>query len=132
MNRVQEELGASRAGADVPGSANPPQPEPPYALIRDGLRDGKVIPFLGAGASMFHRTEESTWASPEDDFLPSASELASYLDDRSGFPSAEAAELARVAQYFDGIAGRGFAEPFRRRSRSRTVRRPGKASDTGK
>ena len=40
-------------------------------------------------------------------FLPKASELADYLDRRSGFPSLEPVELTRVAQYFDGVAGRG-------------------------
>jgi hypothetical protein len=46
------------------------------------------------------------WVSPEDPFLPKASELARYLDRRSGFPSNAAPELTRVAQYFEGVAGR--------------------------
>ncbi len=89
------------------GLAGSPPLEPPYELIRDGLRDGKVIPFLGAGASLCERPLEAGWSSPDDNFVPSAWELAQYLDRRSGFPSSEAAELARVAQYFDGVAGRG-------------------------
>lgn len=91
---------------DLSISAGPPRPEPPYALIRDGLRDGKVIPFLGAGASLVRRPETS-WSSPDDRFLPRSDELASYLDRRSGYPSVDSSDLARVAQYFDGVAGRG-------------------------
>ena len=90
-----------------PAPPVPPRHEPPYALIRDGLRDAKVIPFLGAGASFVRRSGAAAWSSPADDFLPMAGELAEYLNGRSGFPSTEAAELARVAQYFDGVAGRG-------------------------
>ncbi len=83
------------------------QPEPPYVVIRDGLRDGKVIPFLGVGASLVERSDGAEWSSPDDDFLPTAGELARYLDHLSGFPSSQAVELTRVAQYFDGIIGRG-------------------------
>jgi len=82
------------------------EPQPPYAFIRSQLTRGKVIPFLGAGASLANRPGGSAWK-PGAGFLPSGSELAKYLDDRSGYPSGEAAELARVAQYFDGITGRG-------------------------
>jgi hypothetical protein len=83
------------------------QHEPPYELIRDGLRRGKVIPFLGAGASLLGRPRDITWRSPQSEFLPMSVELAEYLDRRSGFPPGEQAELTRVAQYFDGVAGRG-------------------------
>jgi hypothetical protein len=99
-----------------------PQPEiePPYELIRAGLQRGRVIPFLGAGVSLGTRAPEQSW-SPEASFLPSGSELAGYLDRRSGYPSNEPTELPKVAQYFDGIAGRGglddelhgvFAKPY--------------------
>ncbi len=96
------------------------RPEPPYELIRDGLRDGKVIPFLGAGSSYVGRTTKMTWSSPDDEFPPMGEELAGYLDQRSGFPSDEVADLAKVAQYFDGIAGRGSLEDHLRKIFSRT------------
>ncbi|HYR89539.1 MAG TPA: SIR2 family protein [Terriglobia bacterium] len=80
--------------------------EPPYELIRDGLAKGRVIPFLGAGVSAGSRVNGQLWT-PKADFLPSAAELANYLDRRSGYPSGEPPELTRVAQYFDGVAGRG-------------------------
>jgi hypothetical protein len=81
--------------------------EPPYELIRDGLASGRVIPFLGAGASLSCRPKGLEWKSPKDNFLPSGWELAKYLDDRSGYPSESALDLLRVAQYYDGVAGRG-------------------------
>ena len=81
--------------------------EPPYELIRDGLASGRVIPFLGAGASLSCRPKDFRWKSPQDTFLPSGWELAKYLDDRSGFPSDTVLDLLRVAQYYDGVAGRG-------------------------
>ncbi len=99
--------------ARVPGvSGSPPasptpQMEPPFELIRDGLQKGKVIPFIGSGASLVGRPMGEEWKSPQCGFLPKASELADYLDRRSGFPSLEPVELTRVAQYFDGVAGRG-------------------------
>lgn len=82
------------------------RPEPPYELIRDRLLRGKVIPFLGAGVSLGCRPESQVWT-PESPFLPSALELASHLDRRSGYPSVEPDDLTRIAQYFDGVAGRG-------------------------
>jgi hypothetical protein len=80
--------------------------EPPYKLIRDGLASGRVIPFLGAGASLSARPANVEWKSPKDNYLPSGWELAKYLDDRSGYPSGDA-DLLRIAQYYDGVAGRG-------------------------
>lgn len=86
--------------------------QPPYALIRKNLSRGKVIPFLGAGASLDARPPGRPWTPPPDcHFLPSGRELASYLEELSGFPSSEAAlDLARVAQYHEGVAGRGSLE----------------------
>jgi hypothetical protein len=97
LSTVQPAVAADRDG----------ELEPPYALIRDGLANGKVIPFLGAGVSMASRPQDQLWTSPSAGFLPNATELAEYLDRRSGFPSGAVADLTRVAQYFDGVAGRG-------------------------
>src|SRR5262245_36472034 len=89
------------------GVENESSGEPPYELIMEGLGKGRVIPFLGAGVSLGSRQDGQAWHSPEADFLPNAAELANYLDRRSGYPSGEPPELTRVAQYFDGVAGRG-------------------------
>jgi hypothetical protein len=84
-----------------------PALEPPYVYIRDRLMRGKVIPFLGAGASLIARQPGQSWSSPDCAFLPKTDELARYLEEKSNFPSDALPELTRVAQYFDGVNGRG-------------------------
>lgn len=84
----------------------PVQPEPPYRFIRRWLEKGRVIPFLGAGASLAGRDPKVGWDSPDRDFLPKSSELSNYLVRQSGYPSPEL-ELTRVAQYFDAVNGEG-------------------------
>ncbi|MEO8597846.1 MAG: SIR2 family protein [Candidatus Solibacter sp.] len=81
-------------------------PQPPYELMRDRMARGLVIPFLGAGASLLRPATACDWSSPSSGFLPKAWELAEYLDRRSGYPSNAPPELTRVAQYFEGVAGR--------------------------
>jgi len=88
------------------GASHAASPEPPYELIRDRIRKGRVIPFLGAGASLVDHPADRDWNSPNCNFLPKANELAGYLDRRSGYPSDATPELTRVAQYFEGVAGR--------------------------
>jgi len=94
------------ASVPAPGPTPDSGPQPPYELMRDRLRRGLVIPFLGAGASLLRPAVCADWNSPESGFLPKAWELAHYLDRRSGYPSTAPAELTRVAQYFEGVAGR--------------------------
>ncbi len=77
---------------------------PPYEFIGARLLQGKVIPFLGAGASLGRRDPLSEWT-PNSDFLPRADELATHLERQSSFPIGEVADLARVAQYFHGVTG---------------------------
>ena len=94
----------------VPASppAAAPETDPvPYEYIWSKLKKGKVIPFLGAGASLSARSPDTKGWKPGALFAPSATELAGYLDGRTAYPSGEPIELARVAQYFDGVNGRG-------------------------
>jgi SIR2-like domain len=93
--------------------------EPPFGDIWDGLRSGRVIPFLGAGASIVGRPEGQSWKVGESDFLPSGSELAHFLAERSNFPSQEERDiddLAKVSSYTADISGRALL-----RQRLRTV-----------
>ena len=91
----------SRPAADVPIVD-----EPPYPLIRERLEQGKVVPFLGAGASLENRPEGASWE-PGADFLPTATELAEHLRQLTNLRADAATELSRVAQFYDGD------EPFR-------------------
>jgi hypothetical protein len=79
---------------------------PPYAFILDKLNAGKVIPFLGAGASLGGRGAGMTWRKGVKHFLPTASELAGYLADTTEFPCDESKDLTKVAQYYSVVGGR--------------------------
>jgi hypothetical protein len=76
---------------------------PPYRFILDGLNNGKVIPFLGAGASLGGRQPGPT---VKRGFPPTAGELASHLADKTEFPFDESRDLTKVAQYYSVVTGR--------------------------
>jgi hypothetical protein len=76
---------------------------PPYGEIADLLKQGQVVPFLGAGVNLGTRAEGAKWNEATSDFLPSAAELSRYLARRISFPSTDARDcddLAKVASYF--------------------------------
>src|SRR5690242_9864756 len=78
-------------------------PEPPYLEIADSLREGNVVPFLGAGVNFGTRPTNESWQDPQSAFLPTAAELSGYLAHRASFPSddvRERGDLAKVASYF--------------------------------
>src|SRR5688572_10347758 len=84
-----------------------PDLSPPYPLIRNRLEGGRVIPFLGAGASLGARAADFKWAKGGGAFLPTAGELASYLAVSTTFPADDPTlDLAKVAQYFGMVGGR--------------------------
>lgn len=84
---------------------------PPYPLIREGLQQGRVIPFLGSGASLSRRELDTKWDKGRTQCLPTAQELTRYLAQKTEFPPDESLDLTKVAQYFDVVAGR---EPLER------------------
>jgi hypothetical protein len=71
-------------------------------LIKARLDEGKVIPFLGAGANLCGRPSDADW---QDGYLPSGAELAGYLADEFQYPDDEPRELVRVSQYADLATG---------------------------
>ncbi|MEO8070396.1 MAG: SIR2 family protein [Acidobacteriota bacterium] len=86
-----------------------PDIEPPFGDIWDGLRAGRVIPFLGAGASLVGRTDGQAWTSNDAQFPPNGRELAHFLAERSNFPSKDQIDLddlAKVSSYSADISGR--------------------------
>lgn len=84
----------------------PYQLTPPYTLIYESLKKGRVIPFFGAGASL-NRDLSSQPSSPgRTAFMPTSHELASYLARKTEFPSGEPVDLATVAQYYSLVGGR--------------------------
>lgn len=57
-----------------------------YARVTKAILAGRVIPFLGAGASLCDRPSGSSFRSGCT-YLPSGSELASYLAESFGYPA---------------------------------------------
>jgi len=81
---------------------------PPFGDIWDGLKSGKVIPFLGAGASLVGRGSADVWTDGSE-FLPNGRELADLLARGSNFPSQDQhdrEDLAKVSSYTADISGR--------------------------
>jgi len=79
---------------------------PPYSLIKTKLWERRVIPFLGAGASLGVRLPEMDWRPGAATFLPNGGELATHLAKQTEFPPDEYPDLAKVAQYYNVVGGR--------------------------
>jgi SIR2-like domain len=82
---------------------------PPYGLIWNRLKAGKVVPFLGAGASFVGRPPDAKWDATTPIFLPSGLELAHFLANEAEFPSTDPHDrddLAKVSSYYADIGGR--------------------------
>ena len=73
-----------------------------YWRVAGRILDGYVIPFLGAGANLAERPENSSWA--PGTYLPNAVELAQVLAEKSRYPE-KAEDLLRVSQYVDAMLG---------------------------
>ena len=83
--------------------------EPPYGIIWNRLKAGKVVPFLGAGASLVGRQPGIDWNPTDPEFLPMGVELAHFLADEASFPSSDPYDrndLAKVSSYYADISGR--------------------------
>src|SRR4051794_37993695 len=74
-----------------------------YFLVSDAFAAGEVVPFLGAGANMCDRPDETPWEAGR--FLPSGAELAETLAERSRYPANDNADLLRVSQYVAAVLG---------------------------
>jgi hypothetical protein len=75
-----------------------------YGLVAKAITDGRVVPFLGAGANLCDRPDDNTHFE-RGQYLPSGSELAEYLANSFGCPLSE--DLARVSQYV-ALLGPGY------------------------
>jgi SIR2-like domain len=74
-----------------------------FTRVAKRLLEGGMIPFLGAGANLCDRGEE-TWQ-PGQPFLPAGGELAAYLAKEGLYPKPEERDLMRVSQYFEHEEG---------------------------
>lgn len=75
-----------------------------YSLVGELLELGDVVPFLGAGANLCDRPDETSWEPGR--FAPSGGELAQTLATQSHYPDADF-DLLRVSQYVDAVLGEG-------------------------
>jgi hypothetical protein len=72
--------------------------EPPYRVIWNRIKSGKVISFLGAGASLVGRRSDVPWDAQQPQFLPSRRELSHFLAHESKFPSQDPYDLDDLAK----------------------------------
>src|SRR5437870_8806071 len=106
---IQARTSAGAKGAILRSSRR--MAEPPYPWIKQELRAGRVIPFLGAGASFGSRNPSRTpWrelvaGNWKVSFLPAAFEVAEELSKVSNFPDPDSRELTKIAQYFSVAIG---------------------------
>src|SRR5919198_1958923 len=88
---------AARAMADDLGSH--------YVVVVTQILQGKVVPFLGAGANNCGRPEETSFQAGR--LLPSGGELSRYLAQKYGYTKGDLDELVRVAEHVAMTAGEG-------------------------
>jgi hypothetical protein len=74
-----------------------------YALVTKALAEGRVVPFLGAGAAVCGRPAQSGFR--QGQFLPTGAELTDYLAEN--YPKGEPKDLLRVAQFVYVMEGSG-------------------------
>lgn len=78
---------------------------PHITTVVKAIRDGRLVPFLGAGANLCGRPKTESYKQGE--YLPSGGELASYLTENFPYPAGEPKDLLRVAQYVALFNGSG-------------------------
>jgi len=74
-----------------------------YDSIIAALRQGELIPFLGAGVNLFGREERDEYL--PGSYLPSGRELAVYLAGQFGYTQPDHKDLLRVSQYGATVFG---------------------------
>jgi hypothetical protein len=75
-------------------------------LLHKHMKDGRVTPFLGAGATRAGRRRHTDWR--KGNYLPDGAELAEFLATEYTYPIPESEprrDLERVAQYADLVSG---------------------------
>ena len=79
-----------------------------FKLVVKAILDGRLVPFLGAGFNVPGRPASSESWSGACGFLPSGSELATFLAESFDYPDAmDRKNLVRVSQYVEVLNGAG-------------------------
>lgn len=86
---------------EAPEIPEPPEPLPydsdemAYRMMANAIEEGRLVPFIGAGANLCGRTSGNWESGP---FAPSDGELAAYLSKIRSLPDSPF-DLVRVSQY---------------------------------
>ncbi|HEX5731229.1 MAG TPA: SIR2 family protein [Blastocatellia bacterium] len=72
-----------------------------FSMMAHRIKEGLVIPFLGAGASLCGRPENTDWDPARRDYLPDSSQLTSYLIKQLYplMPQESKGDLLRASQF---------------------------------
>lgn len=76
---------------------------PHVELVARHLRDGKVVPFLGAGVNLCGRPHGTGFEPGR--YLPSGGELAGHLAECFAYPTPDSKDLVRISQYAAVMSG---------------------------
>ena len=74
-----------------------------FYLVAEQIREGSVVPFLGAGANLCGRPAGAQWEHGR--YLPSGNELAHALAEKWRYDESDRGDLLRVSQYVDAVVG---------------------------
>jgi hypothetical protein len=75
-----------------------------YRAVTRAMLQGRLTPFLGAGANLCGREPIDEWE-PQKKSLPSGAELARYLAEEFDYPYVERDDLIRISQYISVTDG---------------------------
>ena len=74
-----------------------------FFLVAEQIREGGVVPFLGAGANLCGRPAGARWELGR--YLPSGQELAEAMAGKWRYNESDSGDLLRVSQYVDAVVG---------------------------
>jgi hypothetical protein len=76
---------------------------PPYGIIANRMLAGKIVPFLGAGASLVGLEPGKNWDAKAPTYPPSGGDLSRHLADETTFPLEDfrdRSDLSKVSSYY--------------------------------
>jgi hypothetical protein len=77
-----------------------------YPTVVNAFLEGRVVPFLGAGANRCGRPAAFRWKPQQTEHLPDGNELAAHLAERHHYPKTQP-DLVGVSQYVLVMRGSG-------------------------
>jgi hypothetical protein len=103
---LEAEMGlrqAGPAGGETPRGLAPHDQPDQYQDILDALAEGKLVPLIGSGVHLAGRPPAARFEPRR--YPPSSDELAAHLREIGHYPTGEASDLARIAEYISVMRG---------------------------